>query len=283
MKILIVGKNSFIGRGVGDWILKNEPQTRVDAISVRDNSWEEMDLTGYDAVLFSAAIVHRPEVKDWDTYERVNVQLPLRFARHAKEQGVGQFIFLSTVSVYHTRYSLPNGAWIGEDTPLAPTSLYGKSKLLAENGLRALANDRFCVSIIRPTYVYGKDCRGRHVAVQAILAKKLPLLPKAFENVTLGMVYIDNLAALCAMVAKSGCSGVYHAQDALPMSTAQILHTLAPEKKQICCQWLLRPFVRLSVMNRLFGGTAYTEALAKCPLGEYRLISMEEALRRTVT
>ena len=283
MKILIVGKNSFIGRGVSDWIRGNEPQTQVDAISVRDDSWQGMDLSGYDAVLFAAAIVHHPEVKDWDTYERVNVQLPLRFARYAKEQGVGQFIFLSTVSVYQSRRSLPKGAWIGEDTPLAPATMYGKSKLLAENGLRALANDRFCVSIIRPTYVYGQGCRGRHVAVQAMLARRLPLLPNAFENVAMGMVYIDNLAALCAMAAKSGCSGVYHAQDAQPMSTAQILHTLAPEKKQIRCQWLLRPFVRLSVVRRLFGGTAYTEALAKCPLGEYRLISMEEALHRTVT
>lgn len=282
MNILIVGKNSFIGQGVGAWICQNMPQARVEYISVRDDAWLETDLSVYDAVLFAAAIVHKPEVTDWDTYEKINVQLPIRFAQQAKSHGVRQFVFLSTVSVYCAQRSLPGTTWIHAGTPLEPETMYGKSKLLAENGLQKLADEHFCVSIIRPTYVYGQGCRGRHVAVQAMLAKKLPVLPRAYEDVAMGMIYIDNLAELCWLAAKSECSGIYHAQDRCPMSTSAILHALAPEKKQVRCQWLLQPFSKYSLVNRVFGGSAYMEEIARCPLGEYQHISMAEGIRRTV-
>lgn len=281
MNVLIVGKNSFVGQGVGAWFAQKVPAPRVDYLSVRDGRWKEMDLSCYDAVIFAAALVHRPDVTDWALYEQLNVHLPYSFALHAKACGVGQFVFFSSVSVYRAERTLPVGTVIDGNTPPEPDSLYGKSKLQAEQALQTLADGAFCVSIIRPTYVYGQGCRGRHIEVQKKLSRMLPILPDAFSDVKMGMVYIDNLAELCWLTVHSGCSGIYHAQDRVPMSTAQILHTLAPEKKQVRCQWLLRPFVGLSAAKRLFGGTAYKEELAKCPLGEYQLISMADALRRS--
>ena len=281
MKILIVGKNSFISQGVAAWFAKKEPAPIVDLISVRDNGWRSMDLSGYDAVIFAAALVHRPDVTDWAIYEQINVQLPYDFARHAKECGVGQFVFLSSVSVYRSGRTLPRGTVIDNTTPLEPDSLYGKSKLQAENALQTLVDDTFSVSVIRPTYVYGQGCRGRHIEVQKKLARLLPILPKAFTDVRLGMVYIDNLAELCWLILRSGCSGIYHVQDKAPMSTCDILAAMEPRKKQLRCQWLLGPFAGLSLMKRLFGGSAYSEEAAACPLGEYRLVSMEEGLHRT--
>lgn len=282
MNILIVGKNSYIGQGVGDWIHRNAPQARVDYISVRDDGWKQMDLSGFDTVIFTAALVHRPDVTDWAQYEAVNISLPFQFARYAKAQGVKQFLFMSTVSVYQAQRTLPKATVITADTPLSPASLYGKSKLLAEQQLQTLAEESFQVSIIRATYVYGKGCRGRHIAVQRQLARRLPLLPKAFPDVPMGMVYIDNLAQLCWLIANSGQSGIYHAQDKAPCSTWQILKIMAPGKKSVPCQWFFRLLAGLSPVKRLFGGAVYQEALARCSLGDYQRISMADGIRRSI-
>lgn len=282
MKILIVGKNSFVGQGVGARFVQKEPAPQVDYLSVRDDAWQAMDLSGYDTVIFTAALVHRPDVTDWEQYEKINVMLPWEFAKQAKAQGVRQFIFFSTVSVYAAERALPAGTVITAGTPLAPPSMYGKSKLLAEEKLQTLIDDSFHVSIIRPTYVYGKGCRGRHIEVQQKLTKYLPVLPKAFEDVKMGMVYIDNLAELTWLIANSDQSGICHAQDKAPLSTYEILQTMTPKKKTIRCQWLLRLFSSVSVVERLFGGSAYSEEMASCDLGEYQIVSMADGIRRTV-
>lgn len=282
MKVLIVGKNSFVGQGIGAYFSRKQPRPEVSFLSVRDDGWKQQDFSAFDAVIFTAALVHRPDVTDWESYERINVKLPSEFARHVKAQGVKQFIFFSTVSVYAAERTLPRGFVINEDTPLEPPSMYGKSKLQAEGLLQTLMDEEFHVSIIRPTYVYGKGCRGRHIAVQNMLATKLPVLPRAFEDVKMGMVYIDNLAELCWLIANSHQSGIYHAQDGAPMSTYEILKIMAPQKRSVPCTWLFRLFAGLSPVKRLFGGSAYGKEMVKCVLGDYQIVPMEEGIRRTI-
>lgn len=282
MNVLIVGKNSFVGQGIGAWFLQKQPAPNVSYLSVRDDGWKKQELSAYDVVIFTAALVHRPDVTDWMEYERINVQLPWEFAQQAKAQGVKQFVFFSTVSVYRAERTLLKGTLITADTPLDPPSMYGKSKLLAEKKLQTLMDDTFHVSIIRPTYVYGKGCRGRHIEVQRKLAKYLPVLPRAFEDVKMGMVHIDNLAELTWLIANSDQSGIYHAQDGEPMSTYEILKTMAPQKYGLPCSWLLRPLAGVSLVRRLFGGSAYSEGMARCQLGEYQLVSMVDGIRRTI-
>lgn len=282
MKILIVGENSFIGRGVGAWFAKKQPAPEVEYISVRDDGWKTMDLSSYDGVIFAAALVHRPEVRDWEQYELLNVMLPVAFAKYAKAQGVKQFLFFSSVSVYAMGRSLPKHGQIDANTPLKSVSFYGKSKLQAEEQLQQLTDECFCVSVVRPVFVYGKGCRGKHIAVLESLAKKIPVLPRAFTDVKMGMVYIDNLAELCWLIVNSGCSGVYHAQDKEPLSTYEVLHTICPQKRSISCTGLVRPFMKIKLIRKLFGGFRYTEEVAACKLGEYRVVSAEEGIRRTV-
>ena len=73
----------------------------------------------------------------------------------AKEDGVKQFIFLSSMSVY----GMDTGVITKETVPV-PKSNYGKSKLQAEEGINALSSDDFKVCTLRPPMVYGKDCKG---------------------------------------------------------------------------------------------------------------------------
>lgn len=286
MNILVVGKTSFVGQTVAAYFAKIVPAPRVDAISVRGEDWRKQDFSGYDAVIFTAALVHRPDITDPREYEKINTVLPWEFACHVKAQGVKQFVYLSTVSVYQAQRTLPRAFVIDENTPLKPASVYGQSKLAGEERLRGVEGDGFHVSVIRSTYVYGKDCRGHHIATQLKLTRMLLLMPKVFRDVPMGMVYCDNLAHLCWLVVNSNCSGTYAAQDKEPLSTYEIMKIMAGEKgwkrPGVPCNALFRLFSGLSPMRRIYGGVVYSEALAACPLGEYRLVSPREGIKRSI-
>ena len=81
MKILIAGKNSYIGCHIGQYVLEQDPAAQVDYISVRDDRWKEMDFRGYDSVIFAAAIVHRKDITDPEVYRKVNTVLPFLVIR----------------------------------------------------------------------------------------------------------------------------------------------------------------------------------------------------------
>lgn len=282
MNILIAGKTSFVGQGIGRWFAGKQSQPKVDFLSVRDDCWKTKDLSGYHAVIFTAALVHRPDVTDEAEYFRLNAHLPYAFAKYAKAQGVEQFVFFSSISVYRSGRSLPKGCVISSATPTEPDTLYGKSKRKGEQLVQSLADNHFHVSIVRPTYVYGKDCRGIHIRVQHKLSRLLPILPKAFPEVKMGMVYIDNLSELCWLIVHSHCSGVYHAQDARCLSTWEALKVMAPKKWSLPCTWLFLPISRWSPVQRLFGGSRYAPTTAECPLGDYQLVTPTEGLQNAI-
>ena len=132
MKVLIVGKNSYIAQRTGAWFEKKPVPAEVEYISVRDDSWRQKNLTGFDAVIYTAAIVHRKDAVPEEVYDAVNAQQPFAFAQAAKAAGVKQFVFLSTMGVYGQGKKLPAGNIVDENTPLKPFPGYGSSKLKGE-------------------------------------------------------------------------------------------------------------------------------------------------------
>ena len=283
MKVLIVGKNSYIAQRIGKWFNEKTEKPEIDYMSVRDDSWKLLNLASYNSIIYTAAIVHHKDYVPEETYDRVNAEQPFEFAKLAKAQGVKQFIFLSTMGVYGQDKKLPDGNMVDECTPLTPCSFYGSSKLKGERLLQTLDDGVFHVSIIRPANVYGKNCKGNYISGFARIVKLLPLLPRAFENAKQGMLYVDNLAELCWLVAGSGCSGVYPAQDIEPVSSFEIMRAMAdficPKKKAIRCHWFLKLFKKIPIVNKLFGGVAYSNEYAKCPLGNYQLTDFKTAIK----
>lgn len=157
-RILITGKNSYIGSRFQEWLAKHPDKYKVDAISLRDESWKEKDFSEYDVVYHVAGIAHRKETKEnRELYYKVNRDLAYEVAKKSKQDGIKQFIFLSTMSVY----GLESGV-IDEHTPLKPKSNYGKSKLQAEELIKPLEDDSFKIAILRPPMVYGKGCKGNY-------------------------------------------------------------------------------------------------------------------------
>lgn len=282
MNILIAGKNSYIGRHVGRYILEQEPDARVTYISVRDDSWKAMDLTEYDGVVFAAAIVHHKEITDPEVYHRVNTVLPFEFAQKAKAEGVKRFVFLSTAAVYGQGKTLPKTNIITADTPLAAEDPYGKSKLDAERLLQTLEDENFLLTLVRTINVYGRDCPGNYISVFMKIAKRLPVHPKAYTDVKQGFVHVRSLARLCYLSLKADVGGIYHAQDPETVSAYEILQSLSKamgiKRLSLPCHGLMRLLPPVSPVMKLFGGVTYDPALTACPLGDYHVVECKEGL-----
>lgn len=283
MKVLIVGKNSYIAQRTGTWFAKKPVPAEVEFISVRDDSWRQKNLTGFDAVIYTAAIVHRRDAVPEEIYDAVNAQQPFAFAQTAKAAGVKQFVFLSTMGVYGQDKRLPAGNIVDENTPLKPFPGYGSSKLKGERLLQSLQDESFHVSIIRPANVYGRGCKGGYISGFAKITAKLPVLPRAFEGSRQGMLFVDNLAELCWLAVNADCSGVYPAQDRTPVSAYDIMRAMAdcvcPRKKAIRGEAALKLVQGNALVNKLFGGVSYAEDYAKCPLGDYQLVEFRDAIK----
>ena len=103
-RILITGAGSYIGTQVKAYLERFPEQYAVLELNMHGEDWKKFHFRGVDAVLHTAGIVHREDTKHdpafRELYTRVNTDLPVEVAEKAKAEGVKQFLFLSTMSVY---------------------------------------------------------------------------------------------------------------------------------------------------------------------------------------
>ena len=278
-KILITGSGSYIGESFKEYLKNFGEEYSADTLDMQSADWREHDFSGYDAVYHVAGIAHRKETNEnAHLYYEVNRDLALEVARKAKSEGVSQFIFLSSMSVY----GIDRGV-ITPDTPLAPKSNYGRSKMEAEEGMAELASEDFAICTLRPPMVYGKGCKGNFVSVVS-LVRKLPFFPRV-EN-RRSMIYIDNLSSFVKMAIDRELSGVYFPQNREYMNTSQMAMGIAEGLGKKCRLSrllgfgvkLLMPFV--SMAKKGFGTLIYenTETLNF----EYIVISAEDGVKKSV-
>lgn len=283
--IVITGKDSYIGNHIQEW-LESKGGYTVTQVDVVTDEWKLFDFEGTDAVVHVAGIVHRPDVTDWALYEKVNVRLPEQIAMKAKSQGVKQFVFLSTMAVYGVGKKLsPN--MITDVTAPAPKGMYGKSKLMAENILRELENSDFQVSIIRPPNVYGYQCKGNYIPGFTSIVRRLPIIPKAYDNVKQSMLYIDNLCEFIRLLIDECCGGVYLPQDREPISAIQLMEGIASGmgrkiqfSKLLGLPIYLIAFVPL--VKKAYGGIAYSKETSAYFSNRYCVVSFQDAVKYTL-
>ena len=91
-RILITGKDSYIGMSVEKWLMRPEyaGMYQVDTADMRDDKWRGINFSGYDAVFHVAGIAHvdigKTEKEDQKQYYAVNCDLAFEAAKKAKEE-----------------------------------------------------------------------------------------------------------------------------------------------------------------------------------------------------
>jgi UDP-glucose 4-epimerase len=265
MKVLITGKNSYIGSSVRAYIEKQDSSIEITEISLRNIDLKSIDFSSYDVVFHVAGIAHISQDKKLDQkYFEINRDLAISVAKKAKEQGVKTFIFTSSMAIY------------GEDSPIGkyeplyeniykPKEAYGKSKLEADLAIQNLESLIFKPIILRLPMVYGPNSKGNFPKLEKF-ANKLLVIPNIQNKRS--VLHINNLSELVYLLIKKPLSGVYFPQDTLLFNTAQFIQEYRQSKnKKTIKLSILNPLVTLlsyffKVINKVYGNKFYDSKIS---------------------
>ncbi|MFL2133615.1 NAD-dependent epimerase/dehydratase family protein [Desemzia sp. FAM 23990] len=283
-KILITGKNSYVGNQLADWLNKEPEKYTVVKESVRDGKWKEIDFSVFDVVVHVAGIAHQDTKKDQEElYYKVNTNLTIDIATKAKAEGVQQFIFMSSMIVYGGSSRIGETKVITKETTPDPVNFYGNSKLLAENGILPLQSEDFNIAVIRPPMIYGKDSKGNY-PILAKFAKISPIFPDIDNQRS--MLHIDNLTELIRLIIDDQEKGIFFPQNKEYVKTAEMVKLIAKVNgKKIQLTKLFNPLLNklgsnLPVVNKVFGNLLYDKELSKYKR-TYTINNLEESIRIT--
>ena len=281
-KILITGAGSYVGESVRRYILSTSSDFQIDEVDTMGDNWKKADYSQYDVVYHVAGIAHvNADPKMEALYYKVNRDLTIEVAKHAKAAGVKQFIFMSSQIVFHESQSLKTEVLTAQ-TKENPNGFYGDSKLQAELGIKPLEDENFKVCILRPCMIYGPNAKGNFPRL-AKLACKTPIFP-CWHNKR-SMLYIDNLAEFVKQAILRELSGTYYPQNRELADTVEIIRFFAKTAgHRIWITRLLNPFVWLGSfvlqpINKMFATYYYDPEMSKMDF-DYQLVSFDESLKR---
>lgn len=174
--ILVTGINGYIGTILGpklqkkgykvfgwdtDYFKKATLGKQINTyhskkMDIRQNNY---DLENIDCIIHLAALSNDPmgALNERLTYE-INYKSTLNLAKMAKKKGVRRFIFSSSCAVY----GIAKENIVSEKSPINPLTAYARSKALVEKALQDLADEKFCVCLLRNATVFGFSPRFRN-------------------------------------------------------------------------------------------------------------------------
>jgi nucleoside-diphosphate-sugar epimerase len=276
-KILITGANSYIGTSLECYLRQWPERYHVDTIDMIDGSWRNAMFKGYDAVFHVAGIAHQKETKEnVHLHYTINRDLAVETAKKSKADHVGQFIYLSSMSVYGTDSGI-----ISKETIPKPISNYGKAKKQAEDQIKDMETQDFKVAILRPPLVYGKGCKGNYTRLSK-LAVKTPVFPDI--NNQRSMLYIDNLSEFVRHLIDTGSAGLFFPQNPEYVRTSQLVQLIAQAhgKNIRLTKFFNLPIklLRINEVKKVFGSLVYDKAMSQNEQVSL-LVDLAESIRKT--
>lgn len=291
-RILITGANSYIGVSVENWLKQWKSEYKVDTLDMQQENWREFDFSKYNTVFHVAGIAHADvgnvSEETRQLYYKVNADLTEETAKMAKESGVGQFIFMSSIIVYGDSQNPRKKRIITKDTPLNSANFYGDSKVKAEEKLSKLADDSFKVVVLRPPMIYGKGSKGNYPLLSK-LAQKMPVFPEVKNERS--MLHIDNLCEFVRLMVDNEESGIFMPQNAEYVATSDMVRKIAKAHGKNLCMikgfgWAIKLLSLIpgkigKLTNKAFGNMVYDKEISKYEKGRYQIRELEESILLT--
>lgn len=290
-KILITGANSYIGMSFEQYMNQWSDKYSIDTVDMVDGSWRDKEFAGYDVVFHVAGLAHvdvgHASEETKKKYYAINTDLTIETAKKAKNNGVRQFIFMSSAIVFGNSAPMGKLKIITKNTKPKPENFYGNSKLQAEEGILPLSSDGFKIVVLRPPMIYGKGSKGNYPML-ARLAKKMPVFPSIKNQRS--MLYVGNLCEFIRLMIDNEEAGIFHPQNGEVVSTSKMVKEIANiYGRKIRITKLLNPFVWLlskmpgkigNLANKAFGNFAYDIKLSEYK-EKYVVYDFKESMKKT--
>lgn len=293
-KVLITGAKSYIGQSFMKYAYKYYSNNfEIEELDLISENWKEKNFTNYDIVYHVAGIAHADvgnvsdEVKR--KYYEVNTDLAVEVARKAKDEGVKEFIFMSSMIVYGDSAPYGKKKVVDENTVPEPSNFYGNSKMQADMAVRDMATEDFKVIVIRPPMIYGKESKGNYRTL-ATLAKRLPLFPDVENNRS--MLFIGNLCELlCQIMLVNEIKEnavVLIPQNKEWIKTSNMVREIGnAREKKVYITKCLDPFIFIAskvpgkigtLVNKAFGNSCYEPSMSKIKGIEYQIYDFKKSI-----
>lgn len=296
-KVLITGAKSYIGQSFMKYAYKYYSNNfEIEELDLISENWKEKNFTNYDIVYHVAGIAHADvgnvsdEVKR--KYYEVNTDLAVEVARKAKDEGVKEFIFMSSMIVYGDSAPYGKKKIVDENTVPEPSNFYGNSKMQADMAVRDMATEDFKVIVIRPPMIYGKESKGNYRTL-ATLVKKLPLFPDVENNRS--MLFVGNLCEfLCQIMLVKEIKEnavVLIPQNKEWIKTSNMVRKIANvTERKVYVTKCLDPFIFIAskvpgkigtLVNKAFGNSCYEPSMSKINGIKYQIYDFEKSISIT--
>ena len=243
MKILVTGATGFIGTHLVEKLIQ---QGNEVVCAVRSNSQLDfLKRTGvkiatidysekssmYPALSDAQIVYHLAatiNVPDWPTYYQSNT-LGTKYLIEAcveKNPYMKKFVFVSSVAAAGPSYENHKKK---EDEPSVPISLYGRSKLLAEQCVED-HNTKIPTVIVRPTIILGVRQTELYTILRMLKMGFVPVLGSSKKQTSI--CFVEDLINALLLVAQNDSSSgkMYYVSDNRAYSWQEILQ---------CCMNLL--------------------------------------------
>lgn len=236
-RILVTGASGFIGRALVTELANAGHSVRaamrqpadifrrsVEVIAVSDLTrsveWRPL-LNNIETVVHLAGIARAEPGIAEQVYDRVNRLATAELARAAKAIGIRHLVFVSSIRAQSGAASTK--VLCETDTP-QPTDAYGRSKLAAEDAVRAAAVP---FTILRPVLIYGSGVKGNFARLMELARKPWPLPFGLCRNRRSLLGRRNLIDAIHLVLTSPSTKGeTYIAADPVPLSLREIVAAL---------------------------------------------------------
>jgi nucleoside-diphosphate-sugar epimerase len=229
--VLVTGSDGFIGRHLVPYLAARgyrviaasrtkSPCAGPNIVNVplpdlsRPFDWRSL-LQRSDAVVHLAGIAHT--FANDDMYDRVNHQATEELAVAGFRSGT-HLVFISSIAAQSGSFSDQE---LTEDDVPKPNNAYGRSKLVAEEAVRASG---VSFTILRPVVIYGDGEKGNFATVHKI--SRLPI-PLPFGGLTAqrSVLSVQNFCSAVAMALTnpSARGETFIVSDPTPLTVSEVI------------------------------------------------------------
>jgi nucleoside-diphosphate-sugar epimerase len=270
MKIFITGINGFVGQNLKPYLAKDfevvgiSRNVAADSLNYENFFQEKQD---YNAIVHLAGKAHdlKKTSNDADYYE-VNYELTKRLYDQFLQSDAHKFIYISSVKAAADRVE----GVLTEDLVPNPITIYGKSKILAEQYILANLPKDKKVYILRPCMIHGPGNKGNLNLLYCLVRKGFPWPLGAFENQR-SFLSIENLCFVIKELLSTETipTGVYNVADEASLSTNDLIAVIANSQQ--------KTNRILSISPQLIKGMARIGDFLHLPLNSERLQKLTES------